>query len=204
MAESGSVGSGPRRGDARDGGGDAVEKESADAALVARLRAGDATAFAAVIADTVPALLRYAERLAPRGADVEDLVQDVLARVWVSRATLTVSISVRAYLFVAIRNAANNLHKHERVIQMHAMDVWSDDVAVDPGAHLVGRVTVEQLLATLPPRRREAVVLRYLGELSFAEVAQVLGTTRVNAERLVARSLETLRRVAAELGETGV
>jgi RNA polymerase sigma-70 factor (ECF subfamily) len=169
-----------------------------DAALVARLRAGEAAAFTELLEDVVPALVEYAGRLVPHGTDAEDLVQDVLARVWIARSTLVVATSVRAYLFVAVRNSAHNARKHRRVAAAYgeAARVHMEWGVLDPATVLVGRVTVEQLLAHLSERRREALMLRYLGGLSFAEVAQVLGTTRVNAERLVARALETLRRLA--------
>lgn len=169
---------------------------AADAALVERLRRGDATALTEIIAATAPALIRYATRLLHDDAEADDVVQDVLARLWGRRATVTVATTVRAYLFGAVRNAALNIHKHRRIVATHAS--MRQDSHVSPPADTVfARITVEQLLAHLSERRREAVVLRYLGELSYAEIGSLLGTTPVNAERLVARALETLKGIAA-------
>jgi RNA polymerase sigma-70 factor (ECF subfamily) len=183
-------------------GGEAEEIRSAspaDAALVDRLRAGDAVALTEIIAANVPALSRYAARLLRDEAEAEDIVQDVLARFWARRASLTVETTVRAYLFGAVRNIALNLHRHRRVAAVRTVAATEAQSAVNasPADTVLSRLTVDQLLAHLPERRRDAVVLRYLGELSYAEIAAVLGTTRVNAERLVARSLETLRTIVA-------
>jgi len=166
-----------------------------DHEFLQRLRRGETAAFAALLAETVPALRRYAFRFLHDAGRSEDLVQDVLTRFWERRETLVVTTTIRGYLFGAVRNAALNERQHERVVRAHEaahlLDVTNTPLA--PDDPVLGRVTVEALLATLPERRREAVVLRYLGELSYAEVAAIMGTTRVNAERLVARALETLR-----------
>ena len=175
----------------------------ADGALVERLRAGDTAALTALIASTAPALTRYAARLLRDAAEADDVVQEVLARLWARRETLAVATTVRAYLFGAVRNAALNVRKHRRIVGAYAAEETGvqSPVQMGPADTVLSRLTVDQLLAHLPERRREAVVLRYLGELSYAEIATLLGTTRVNAERLVARSLEALREIVAAGGK---
>jgi RNA polymerase sigma-70 factor (ECF subfamily) len=181
-----------------------VHKEDAapatpDAALLARIRVGEIAAFTELVADVVPALVQYAGRLVHDPASAEDLVQDVLARVWAGRATLAVSTTLRMYVFGAVRHAAFNVRKHDRVVAAHARAVTvTPTIDHDSAEQIEHRLTVEQLLTHLPERRREAVILRYLGALSYAEVAAIMGTTPANAERLVARSLETLRAVLRE------
>jgi RNA polymerase sigma factor (sigma-70 family) len=48
-------------------------------------------------------------------------------------------------------------------------------------------------LATLPPRQRAALVLRYYEDLSEHDTAQVLGCSVAAVKSLVARGSETLR-----------
>jgi len=168
---------------------------SSDASLIARLRAGDAEVFTELVANVVPALIQYATRWLGDESVANDVVQDVMARLWDKRATLSASTTIRAYLFGAVRNASLNVRKHEHVVRTYAAFSMAGPTSIDTTAPILERITVDQLLAHLPERRREAIVLRYLGELSYAEVAAILGTTPVNAERLVARSLETLRQV---------
>lgn len=47
---------------------------------------------------------------------------------------------------------------------------------------------------TLPPKQREAVGLRFLGELTHAEIAEVMGTSAEAARRNVHEGLNQLRR----------
>jgi RNA polymerase sigma factor (sigma-70 family) len=52
---------------------------------------------------------------------------------------------------------------------------------------------LQRALATLPPRERTAVTLRYFDELSSAGIAAALGVSRVNARRIVFNGLRRLR-----------
>jgi RNA polymerase sigma-70 factor (ECF subfamily) len=169
-----------------------------DPAIITRLRAGDTTAFSILIADLVPPLVQYAYRVLGRRDVAEDIVQDVLARMWVQRTSLAISTTIRAYLFGAVRNAAFNTRKHERVASEHAMRSSSESSIDHQGGRLDDEITIAQLLARLPERRREAVELRFLAQLSFAEVAAVLGSSTGNAERLVARAIEALQQMVAD------
>jgi len=51
----------------------------------------------------------------------------------------------------------------------------------------------------LPPRQREAVVLKYVGDLDHRAVATALGTSPTMSRRLVSDALATLRLDAEEL-----
>jgi RNA polymerase sigma-70 factor (sigma-E family) len=57
------------------------------------------------------------------------------------------------------------------------------------------------LLATLPPRRRACVVLRFYCDLSVDQTAAVLGVSAGTVKSQTARGLETLRALATHLIE---
>ena len=59
-------------------------------------------------------------------------------------------------------------------------------------------------LATLPPRSRAVVVLRYWADLSVDQVADVMGCSPGNVKKLSARALDKLRVVlSAAMAESG-
>jgi RNA polymerase sigma factor (sigma-70 family) len=168
--------------------------------LGAQLRGGDEAAFTAVIAATVPALIRYASARFRIGADAaEDVVQEMFARLWVNRANIPDRVT-RGYLFRTVHNAVLNVVAHDRMAEAHAVrSVDATAVVVDTSDATEAALTLGRLLALLPDRRRQAIELRYWGHLSYAEVAEAMGTTPANAERLVARGLIQLQELAAEL-----
>jgi DNA-directed RNA polymerase specialized sigma24 family protein len=66
---------------------------------------------------------------------------------------------------------------------------WSDP---DPTDDVWSRV------AALPPKQREAVALRYLVDLAYGDIAEVMGTTADAARRNVFEGLNRLRRDLAD------
>ncbi|MGI8663193.1 MAG: SigB/SigF/SigG family RNA polymerase sigma factor [Acidimicrobiales bacterium] len=67
-------------------------------------------------------------------------------------------------------------------------------------ALLVGaddRIHVQRLLDSLPERERKIVELRFFGELSQSEIAELVGVSQVHVSRLLRSSLAALQRVAS-------
>jgi len=56
------------------------------------------------------------------------------------------------------------------------------------------------MLAALSPKDREMLILRFFSELSFGEIARVLGMAKGTAKVRACRALQRLRRVANERG----
>ena len=64
---------------------------------------------------------------------------------------------------------------------------------VDHAVTVVARVAVSEALAELTERQRAAVVLRYLADLPFADVASALGCAEATARTTVHQALQKLR-----------
>jgi RNA polymerase sigma-70 factor, ECF subfamily len=99
--------------------------------------------------------------------------------------------SARAWLFGIARNAAlDELRRRRRTAELR------DDApapADDPAERAVLRAAVAAALATLPPRDREIVALKYHAGLDNAELAAVLGVSPSNAGTLLHRAMTKLR-----------
>ena len=61
--------------------------------------------------------------------------------------------------------------------------------------------TLAGAMAALPPRYREALLLKYYNGYSAAEVGELLGTTAANVRQLLARARKKLAEELAERGE---
>ena len=79
-----------------------------------------------------------------------------------------------------------DLDVHDRAGREPAPD------AVVAGEQL--RQRLQRALAGLPPRQREALVLRRYHDLSQRDIAAAMGTSEGAVESLLVRALETLRR----------
>jgi RNA polymerase sigma-70 factor (ECF subfamily) len=171
-----------------------------DLELLERLRAGDDRTFEVMYRAYVPRLLDFAERYV--AADIaEDVVQAVMTSVWHRRRTLTVRSTVSAYLFGAVRQEVLLYERHRRVVARHAgRAVDRAEVGGPVCASAESQVMVEELRAalrraieSLPERTREVLTLRWVEELQYAEIADVLGISESAAKMHVHRAQARVR-----------
>jgi RNA polymerase sigma-70 factor (sigma-E family) len=125
----------------------------------------------------------------------EDLAQMTLAKVFVSWRKINRRGAAHAYARRTLVNAYLDDKRLKR-----SGEILTDrfpDRAAEPQA-LETRMVVRAALATLPPRARAVVVLRYWEDLSVEQVADMLGCSPGNVKSHAARALVKLR---AALGE---
>jgi len=170
--------------------------------LIERIRAGDRAAFAEVFTAHHAALCDFAVSYVRSSAHAEELVQTLFLRIWERRTEWNVRHGVRAYLFGALRHAALNCARHERLEHMLPLRLAPDDMpgmgarprAPDAAVH-VGDLerAVHGAVAALPERCRAVLELRWREGMSYAEIAAVLGITPKTVENHLARALNMLR-----------
>ena len=173
----------------------------------------DAEQFARDALSHVDSLYGTALRLTRRPADAEDLVQDTYLKAFRSSHQFARGTNLKAWLFTILHNTYRNMRRHDG---RNPVDV--DSEAVDRAAgDVVGEQTPEQILArgtldadlqaaldALPGAFRQAVWLRDVEELSYAEMAKVLdipiGTVMSRISRGRRALFEALQRtrIAAE------
>jgi RNA polymerase sigma-70 factor (ECF subfamily) len=105
----------------------------------------------------------------------------------------------RAWLFGIARNAAlDELRRRQRHARLAAEPVDGDSAEAFPSDETndvtLRRTAVRAALATLSPREREVVALKFHGGMSNAELARVIGVSESNAGTLLYRTMEKLRR----------
>jgi RNA polymerase sigma-70 factor (ECF subfamily) len=143
-------------------------------------------------------LVRFArDYLGP--AEAEDAVQEVFARALESNAALD---DPRAWLYRCLRNHCLNLQR-ARAARPDAAPLAS---ALEPPAEATRalsrlvraeeRADVGIWLARLPAMEREALLLRYVEDLSREEIARVLDVPGTTVKTWLSAGLERLRRFA--------
>jgi RNA polymerase sigma-70 factor (ECF subfamily) len=170
--------------------------------LVIRLRAGDERALAELIAAFFSRLVGFAYTFLGSEDMAKDVAQQTFIRLWESRTSLDPTRPVKPYLFTLAKNQAISELRSRRVRERHEADArdtiaHDPDLATVPSAEekILTTATIHSALLQLPERRRIAVRLRVEGQLSHAEIAQVLEISTQAAERLVQRGLQELRKV---------
>jgi RNA polymerase sigma-70 factor (ECF subfamily) len=108
--------------------------------------------------------------------------------------------SRRAWLFGIARNAAlDELRRRRRQATLVAEP--ADDASLTPeqsGEAALRRAALRVALASLAPRERELVALKFFAGLTNSEIAQVTGVSETNAGTRLHRVIQKLRRACDE------
>ncbi|GAB3196591.1 SigE family RNA polymerase sigma factor [Nocardioides hungaricus] len=156
--------------------------------------------YADVVTAHAPALLRLAVMLTGSAADAEDLLQASLLRAARHGDRVAAMTAPAAYLRKVL---LNEHHSHGRRLSRRVRTVSSEDVTAEPVAP-AGVDTVDlrdeawRWLATLRPRQRAVLVLRYYEDLPDAEIAGLLGCAETTVRSHAFRGLAALRARLAE------
>ena len=173
-----------------------------DAELIARMRAGDEQAFTELFRRHYRALCLYAERVHGKAGTSEEIVQQVFYRIWINRGRLAVTGSMAGYLYAAVRNYALNQRERarseEQWQQKKADELEHDPAHVDQADEDVIAselaAALDEAIAKLPPRCRQAFILRRQHHLSYAEIAAAMGIAPKTVEIQIGNALKALRR----------
>lgn len=148
--------------------------------------------FERVVDQHGPAVLRFCA--ARVGADrAEDCFQETMLAALRAYDTVRDPAAIAGWLFTIAARKAVDAHRARAGAPEPV-----DDVASIAGARedVVPDRAVWAHVGTLPPKQREAVMLRYLGDLTHREIAGLMRTSEAAARRNVH---EGLRRLTKEL-----
>ena len=116
------------------------------------------------------ALVAYGCTLIGNRAGAEDAVQQVFLNLLKSGAAEPES--PRAYLYRAVRNAALNQRRTaSREVELNPEQAWFSA----PAGALEDALALQTGLLELPAEQREVVVMHIWGEMTFEEIAAVVG-----------------------------
>ena len=170
----------------------------------------DDAAFATEALSYIDSLYGTAMRLTRRPADAEDLVQDTYLKAFRSAAQFERGTNLKAWLFTILHNTFRNMRRHDG---RNPIDV--DSVAVEQAAgdsardfspeQLLTRASIDAdlqaALDALPETFRQAVWLRDVEELTYAEIAGVLDVPIGTVMSRISRGRRALfERLAAARG----
>ncbi|MCC6190475.1 MAG: sigma-70 family RNA polymerase sigma factor [Anaerolineales bacterium] len=167
---------------------------------LARGRQGDEAACAAIFEHFSPAVLRLALGLLGDRQDAEEVVQDSFVYALRNLARFDPARSAfSTWLYTITLCRCRNKRRRKWLLTLPLDRLAAE--AQGPGERQVEallerrgvRADLWRALQTLPPYLREAVALRYLGEMRYREVGQALGCSPKTAESRVRQGVVNLR-----------
>jgi RNA polymerase sigma factor (sigma-70 family) len=136
------------------------------------------------------ALLLFASAISGDRGRAQDAVHQVFLKA-IENGSVSQAINKKAYLFACVRNAVLNDAK----IQHRNMPLDIEDSAwfSPPDRDYAGEQNLRRALGELPDDQREVIVLHVWGELTFTEIADLLGVNSNTAASRYRYALAKLR-----------
>jgi RNA polymerase sigma-19 factor, ECF subfamily len=168
-----------------------------DREFLARLRAGETSAFDAIFRANYALLVRVAEAMLRERATAEEIAQDVMLELWRRRQSLDVTESVRGYLLQATRNRSLNELRHRAIQRKSEPHVIENTAHLPPTDSEVRedeiRAALQSAVADLPDRCRQVFELSRVDGLKYSEIATRLGISVKTVEVQMGKALRLLR-----------
>ncbi len=164
------------------------------------LRSGKSESFTALYYQHIDALYHYGERLTADKTLIEDCVQDLFADLWTRRKTLPEVLTVKFYLFKALKRTIRRKQRQQARLLSEAS--VGHDFALTLTAELdneellfspAQKTALLQAVNQLTPRQKEAITLRFYDNFSYDEIAEIMDLSDRSVYNLMYRALAVLR-----------
>ena len=141
-------------------------------------------------------LVRLAALLVRDVGTAEEVVQDSFVAMNGAWRRLRDNDKALSYLRQSVVNRSRSVLRHRVVVDRNAPKPAPDEPSAEHGAFaLLDRSAVIEALRTLPPRQREALVLRFYADMSEAQIADTMSISRGAVKSHTARAMQALRAV---------
>lgn len=178
---------------------DAPSQGPTDEALMRLVRAGERRAFETLAHRHLRGVTSFCARMLGSRATAEELAQEVFLSLWTRRASYREEQRFAPYLYtLAVNRCRNHQRWWRRLVDRSSQ--WDLDARDAPSTTPLEslldaerQAALHRAVARLPPRLREAVVLRFEQGLDYQSLGEAVGCTEVNARTRVFRGLALLR-----------
>lgn len=140
------------------------------------------------------------------GVDIEDLTQDVFLRAYESFPGLRPNSNYRAWLYkIATHSAYTQLrrmkHRREKFSFLKYSPSELAPASDDANLRKYTEQRVRAMVNRLPAKQNACITLRYLQDLDYPEIAQIIGCSEESARANVYQAIRHLRLTLEEKDE---
>ncbi|HLI07232.1 MAG TPA: RNA polymerase sigma factor [Ktedonobacteraceae bacterium] len=188
----------------------------ADGILAQQAMTGDQYAFEALVHRYSTPLFTFIYRFLNDYDHACDILQQVFLQLYISLPTLRTGEPLKAWLFQVARNRCLDELRRKRAIHFSELEAVSDEEELSPlftmpdtrplPEELAERHDVQdhlqRAIQALPLKFRSVVLLRYISQLSFAEIGQMLNMPEATAKTYFQRAKPLLRAALSSEGKS--
>jgi RNA polymerase sigma-70 factor, ECF subfamily len=175
--------------------------ETDDRRLLSQIASGDAKAFRLLVDAHAGPLLTYTTRILGNPSEAEEIVQEVLLRVWQKAEAYNGQARATTWLHRMAHNLAiDSVRKRrgQRPVDDELEDGPKSERPFELLAEKRRATSLGEALEALPERQKMALLLRHEQGLKDPEIAEVLELSVDAVESLLARARRTLKQLLPE------
>ena len=161
---------------------------------------GDWDAFTALYGEFYELLNNYGRKFT-RDADlIQDVVHDLFVRLWTTRMRLGDPVSVKNYLYKALRSTLfRKIQSLSKFVELDNEGGFEVNFIPDASFRQEEQELRKQVIAlvnTLPPRQQEIIFLRFYEGMSYEEIAVIMDINMSSTYKLLYKALDNLQKVS--------
>ena len=167
-----------------------------------RFTEDDKEAFAEIYNTFVDDLFRYGTKICPDEEMVKDAIQEVFMDLYLNRRNKKkFATNLKFYLILAIkRNLIRKLQKTRKTENRFVAEADLFDAQYSFEEQLIAEESdrevnkkIQEAMAQLPPRQKEAIYLRYNQSLEYDQIAAMLNISVESVRKQVYRAVKSVR-----------
>lgn len=174
--------------------------------LLNDIQAGDAAAFEEVFNEYYSSLCRFALNFVGDPDESEEIVQNSFVKFWNKKEQITISTSLKSYLYQAVKNESLNHIKHLNVVKSH--EGRQENKYESDGSDLLVtqelQYKIDDSLAKLPVERKKIFLLSRNEGLKYREIADKLDISIKTVENQMGKALKFFRSELVEYLSLGL
>ncbi len=167
-----------------------------DIELTKALSKGEEFAFSILFKRYYGTLCQFAFRYSQDKQQAEEIVSEIFMIIWQKRSSLTISVSLKSYLYACVRNSCLKKLKTNRKADLELSEEFPE-TSLNPFEQLQHKEVQRDLLNVvdlLPARCKEVFLMCKLDGLKHKEIAALLEISERTVEQHMAHALDFLRR----------
>jgi len=164
---------------------------------------GSENAYSWIYRTYIQLLYQFGLRFTSNKELIEDCIQEVFAYIYKNRKQLSSPDNVKVYLFISLKHSLIRALAKESPRDMpdisqeefpyFSLEPTVEDVVIEQEQLRLQDKRIKEMLSLLTSRQQEIIYYRYIQELSFDEICELMDLNYQSAQNLIQRSLKKLR-----------
>lgn len=172
-----------------------------DEALWNKFLEGDEKAYSLIYKRYAPKVYAFGMRFTTDSELVKDCMHDVFVKIYQNRKNLSTAENIKLYLFMAMKSRLFNvfrkdvgdLYYNDTIEPIFSPNYTIEQEIIFREEQQYKRDKMKQMLNSLSPRQKEAIYYRYIENLSFEEIEEIMKINYQSIHNLIQRSIKKLR-----------